>query len=376
MLALTALVAQAAEYEDIVLASKVVARIRTGGKYGSVSQRGAKINQAMVQALSYEDCVNPQMSLVQVGGRWTVSVGSTTLIQVYPEDAAAAGLNEKQLAAQWKAGIATQLPLTVSLVSAGGAAVPDEGGIVLPSEPKPAGLPAEDMPLVAQVVGVFEQARGMDDAQYEQARAQLVAGMLNMIWRYRRGPEVGPPPATTDLTVGNAVRLVRLVSEQRYKIERDMIAGSTIKRVRKKYNIPRGTGPVTPPPPIGPVAPPPLPRPHFQPGTPIAKALLGTGLDADDNLQNAGQNFPHGVPQVMLYLHVRGAPNNTIVGVAIYKGDQVISRRRLQLSGDRTVGISFYPQKAEGFASGDYECRLSVADQPAGVIPFRVAAPE
>jgi len=372
MIALSALAVQATDYEEIVLANKVVARIRTGGEHGNVSARAGKINQRLVQALSYEDCVNPQMSAVDVNGRWTISVGSTMLIQVYPEDVAAAGLTDTALAMQWKDNLAAQLPLAVSPVKLGGADVPGEDPVALPSEPRPAGVPAEDLPLVAQMVGLFDRARQLDDAQYDLQRPELEASVLSMIWSYRRGPHCGPPPVTRDPRVGNALRLVRLVLDERYRIERDMVAGTTIKRVRKKYDIPPGTGPVTPSEPLGPL---PLPKPHIQSGTPIVQAVLGTGLDANDKLQTPGQQFPADTPQVMLYLQVKGALNNTIVGVSMYAGKEILGRRRFQVSGDRTVAISFYPQRSETFAAGDYECRLSVADQPVGVIPFRVGAP-
>jgi hypothetical protein len=370
MLALAALAAHAADYQEIVLANKVVARIKTGGDYGSVAARGAKVNQRLVEALSYEDCVNPKMTVAKANGRWTISLGKTMLLQVYPDDTAGTGLTEKALAGQWKAALAAQLPLAVSPIRLGGG-VPDREPDPLPSEPLPAGVPPEDLPLVQQLVPLLDRARGMDEAQYGLSQSQMEADILSMIWRYRRGPECGPLPATSDLSVANLLKRVRAVTDERYRIERQMYAGTTIKRVRTQHSIPPGTGPVTPPEPAAPL---PLPPPQIQPGTPIARAVLGTRLDSQNNLLNPGQHFPANVPQVMLYLQIKGAPNNTVVDVSIRKDDQIIARKRVQVSGDRPFAVAFYPQKTAGFPSGDYECRLAVADHPAGVIPFRVAA--
>ncbi len=361
-------VAQAAQPVNIVLANKVVGRIYTGGQYSSVSAREGKISQRFVQAISYEECVNPQLSMVMVNGRWTISVGSTMLMQVYPEDARGAGVDPKTLATQWKNRLAYLLPRAVSPIRGG----IDDPTIVLPDEPKPSGLGPEDEPLVTRIVGIFDRARKLSDEEYTLTTGGLQASILSMIWGYRKGSDCPPPPVSHDTSVKNVLKLVRLVDEHRYHIERLMYAGKTIQRVRKKYHIIPGTGPV------GPVQayPTPLPPPQISAGTPIAKAMLGTGLDANNKLVNPGQRFPANTAQIMLYLEIKGAPNNTIVGVSFHLGEEVVGRSRIRVSGDRPFAVNFYPQTADTFTPGDYECRLSVNDQPAGVIPFRVVSPQ
>ena len=374
MLALATLAAQAAQNLDIVVANQVVARIYTGGPYGDLYARQAKIDQRITAVVSSETAreaiFKKNLTLGQSNGRWAVSVAGMLLMEVFPEDAAGASMDPKSLANQWKAGFTQQLPRAVSPMHVPAWWRDENPEPGLPNEPKPSGLGPEDKPLVDAMLGVFDQTRAMEEAQYEQAVGDLQARVLTMIWRYRQGPQCGPAPVTTDPSVRRALNLARTVDADRYRVERAMFVGTTITRVRRQYHIVPGTGPVGPfeePP-----EPDPVPPPRMVPGTPIAKALLGTGLDANNRLMNAGQRFPADVKQIMLYLEVKGAPNNTMVGVTFHVGEEIIGRSRIGVSGDRSFAVNFYPEKSATFAPGDYECQLTVADQPAGVIPFKV----
>ena len=104
----------------------------------------------------------------------------------------------------------------------------------------------------------------------------------------------------------------------------------------------------------------------------MAKAILGSGLDPDNRVINPGQQFAADVPQVLLYLQIKGAPNNTPFNVTIRTGEQIIGKKRMNVSGDRTLAVTFYPQTADDFTAGDYVCEITAADQTAVVIPFRV----
>ena len=54
-----------APIEQVVVASKVVARIASPGEYGSLLQRVAKIDQRVTQAISVEDVGSPRMPSTQ-----------------------------------------------------------------------------------------------------------------------------------------------------------------------------------------------------------------------------------------------------------------------------------------------------------------------
>ncbi|MBM3501636.1 MAG: hypothetical protein FJX74_23530, partial [Armatimonadetes bacterium] len=69
--------AHAGEYYDVILANKLVCRLRDAGGYGSVSERGSAVEKNVVEALSVENVGNPRMSIRTVGGLPAVYIGGT-----------------------------------------------------------------------------------------------------------------------------------------------------------------------------------------------------------------------------------------------------------------------------------------------------------
>ena len=74
----------------------------------------------------------------------------------------------------------------------------------------------------------------------------------------------------------------------------------------------------------------------------------------------------------MLYLQVKNAPAGTVVGVTMRKAETIVARRLMNLCGDRTLAVTFYPQAADRFSAGDYVCEITVGGQVAASIPFRI----
>ena len=381
--------AQAANYVNIVVANGIVARIRTGGQHGSLYAREAKISQRITNALSGElTAIFPhnndnkaKMSVAKAGGLYTVSVGNTMLIQVYPEDAAGAGTTAKTLAYQWESSFAARLPMAVSPSKVPGHYKGPVGGD-LPTEPVASGLPPQDEPLVLAMARELTKVRAMSQAQFDLQAKPLEAGMLAMVVGYRQ-PQGYPNPPTSLPRVKNLFTVVRgtEMTDQKFAINKKMYAGTTIKKIREKFKVPARTGAIPTAaqvvmPAIGvPVPPPdvrPIDKPRVTPGTPVAKAILGTGLDPDNRLLNPGQQFAVDVPQVLLYLQIKGASNNTPFNVTIRTGEQIIGKKRMSIGGDRTLAVTFYPQTADRFTPGDYLCEITAGDQTAVVIPFRV----
>ncbi len=389
MTILGAVNAQAANYVNIVVANGIVARIRTGGSHGSLYAREAKISQRITNALGSELTAifphnNDNKSRVKVaksGGLYTLSIGNTMLIQVYPEDASGAGTTIKTLAYQWKSNFAARLPMAVS-PSKVPAWYEGPAGGGLPTEPVQSGLPPQDAPLVLAVVRELSKIRGMSQTQFDQQAQQLEAGMLAMVVGYRQA-QVRDNPPTSFLRVKSLFTVVRGtgMSNEKFAINKNMYAGTTIKKVREKFKTPARTGAIPTAaqvvmPAIGVPVPPtdvrPIDAPRVTPGTPVAKAILGSGLDPDNHLINPGQQFAEDVPQVLLYLQIKNSPNNTPFNVAMRMGEQIIGKKRMNISGDRTLAVTFYPQTADRFTPGDYVCEITAADQTAVVIPFRV----
>ncbi len=382
--------AVAQDYANIVVANRIVARIRTGGQYGSLYAREARISQRIVDALSYEldnifsqEHDGPAMSVYRSGGLWTLAVGDTMLIQAYPEDAAPLGISTKQLIYQWRENFRQQLPRAVApskVPQWWKDAHPDAVGG--PGSFQSHGLPDEDVPLVREIVAIFDAARAMPQEQFEQLRPAIGRAILERIWTYRAA-ESRPLPQETHIRIRSALTRVRTVDDAKYAAEKYMVAGVTIRKLRQVYHIPPGTGPVpaqrplpnfaagqTPTAPQPSIEPP--AAPHFEPGIPISEARLGTGLDASNRLLNAGQVFDAGIGQLVVYMHVTDAAPNTVVGISIQRGPNIVGRRLLRVSGERRLAITFYPAHSETFPAGDYECRFTVNGETAGTIPFRV----
>lgn len=381
------------DYANIVVANTVVARIRTGGVHGALHAREARISQNIVNALSNElpsifsrphDGAN--VVLREVGGRWTLSIGNTTLIDVYPQDAPP-GVTTKQLAVQWQQNFRRQLPLAVApskVPQWWKDAHPDQ--IAAPSSASH-GLPEADVPLVHEVVAIMDAARAMPPAEFTRLEANLQRAMLERIWTYRQ-PACGAVPDDVYIRIRSALQKSREAAADKWAAEKFMVAGVTIAKTREYYRIAEGIGPVPsqrdlpdfeagpiPNIPVEPIGPPPIAPPEFVPGTPIREAKLGTGLDAENHLVNAGQQFGPDLAQLMVYVHVVDAAPNTVVGLTVQHDGDIVGRRLLRVADERKLAVTFYPAQVEVFPAGDYLCTLTVNGEDAGVIPFRVQAP-
>ncbi len=404
MTALGASSTQAQEYVNIVLANHVVARIRSAGQFSSLYEREARINQRITNALANElaaifpgpHTTKAKVTVTKVDGRYALVVGKTLLIEVFPQDAAGAGTDPKTLIYQWQDNFATYLPQAVSPIKVPPWYKGPRGGDV-PSAPLPSGLPPEDEPLVDALVREMARIRAMSAEEFEARQEALEAGIIAMVCNYRQ-PEGFPDPPTSLLRVRSLFTVLRGagMSDAKFTANKRMYAGQTIRKIREEFNVPAGRGPIpsadeivlpdtctpptpaTPQPPVTPETPvtpteaPTMPAPWFAENTPIARAMLGTGLDANNQLLNPGQQFPADAPLLMLYLQVEDAPPNTIVGVIMRIGETIIGKRMLNLTGDRTLAVSFYPQSAERFTPGDYVCEITVGEEVAVSIPFRV----
>ncbi len=320
----------------------------------------------MTAIFPHNDDGKAKVSVAKTGGLYTLSVGDTMLIQVYPEDAAATTV--KTLAYQWKSNFATRLPMAVS-PSKVPAWYKGPVGDDLPTEPVASGLPASDEPLVNAMVRELTKIRAMSQAQFDQQAKPLEAGMLAMVVGYRQ-PQGRITPPTSFLRVKSLFTVVRGtgMTDQKFAINKKMYAGTTIKKIREKFKVPARAGAIPTAaqivmPAIGVPVPPtdvrPIDAPRVTPGTPVAKAILGTGLNPDNRLINPGQQFAEDIPQVMLYLQIKNAPNNTPFNITIRTGEQIVGKTRRNISGDRTLAFTFYPQTADRFTLGDYLCEIT-----------------
>ncbi len=390
-------VAVAQDRVPIIVAGEPVAYIRSAGQAGSVHQRQARIDQRLTNALSNElgnifvqQTGTPNLTVNQVNGRWTVSIGNHMLIQAYPEDAQGAGTTEKALAFQWKENFARQLPRAVSPIH-----VPewwtdphaeDAGPVTGQREH---GAAAEDLPLVREVAEILQAARDTTDDQFEALLPAMQRALLQTVWTYRH-PQCGSAPMTEHIRASSVLKRAKGLDEAQYRYEKYWLAKVTIDRLRDAMDMPAGTGPVpeqrdlpdfeapAPETPADEVAPeqPEQPEEIAPPttvsGTPIQRVAIGTGLAPDNSLLNVGQQFDADTSQLLVYLQTRGAATNTIIGVTIEKDGVIAARRLVRVSGDRRMAVTFYPARATTFATGSYDLKLTVNGEDAGLVPFRI----
>ena len=411
----TAAIAAAQNVADIVVGGQIVARIRTGGEHGSINQRQAAIDQRIVKVLSDErgeifirELDGPRLKTFQANGRWALGIGNTTIIDVYPEDAA--GTPERTVIEQWKANFHRQLPRAVSPIHVPQwwkDAHPDE---VASTEKKMHNLPPEDAVLIREIAEIFEAARTMSDEDFTRLLPGMERSVIDHVWSYRH-PACGAAPITENIRAKSALKRARGLSPEQYAAEQWWMTGLTIEKLRETMRMPVGVGPVpeqrelpdfaaapvpvapapvapapvapTPvaPAPVAPtpVAPAPVAPTPAAPAdatglvAPISRVVLCTALGPNNDLETARQDFSGPVRQLMVYLKLDSAAPNTIVGVTVGRGAEVEARRLLRVTGDRSLAVTFYPARGStSLEPGDYKVLLTVDGEVAGVVPFRI----
>lgn len=400
VVAATAAVAQ--DSTSIVVGGEIVAHIRTGGPYGSIYQRQAAIDQRITNALSNElknifvmnendpELDGPKLTIAKANDLWTLSIGNQMLIQAYPEDATGSRTT-KALIYQWKENFFHAFPLAPSPKDVPPWWTERHPEAAASFEPKPHGMPDEDLTLVREVASVFQAARDMSEDDFTALLPAMEQSVIQLVWTYRH-PACGPAPITENIRAKSALKRARGLVDEQYRAEKWWMSGLTIKKLRLEMRMPPGIGPVpeqrdlpdfaapTGPQP-GPVAPGPTADPtqpepiaevRLAPGSPLRQVALGTGLGPDNQMLNTGQEFDADTGQLLVYLKIKDARPNTIVGVTIGNGPTIVARRLVRVSGDRNLAVTFYPSRSTTFTAGDYKVLLTVNGEDAGVIPFRV----
>jgi hypothetical protein len=109
LMALPLLAQQTAE---IAIGGGMVARIRDKGSFPSVQARAAHIDKQLCDVVSTKDTLHPLVTLkLNKAKLWTVYAWTTEIMSVYPAEAQASGLTDKQMGARWAANLKRQLPL-------------------------------------------------------------------------------------------------------------------------------------------------------------------------------------------------------------------------------------------------------------------------
>jgi hypothetical protein len=101
--------------QDVVVAGQVIFRVSDPGSYRSAVDRVCAVDHAISDAISNEDVGHPNMRVAQSKGLWSVYIGKTFLVSVYPGDARAYGQPAKKVAALWAYRLKQVFPLAEPL---------------------------------------------------------------------------------------------------------------------------------------------------------------------------------------------------------------------------------------------------------------------
>ena len=104
----------------------------------------------------------------------------------------------------------------------------------------------------------------------------------------------------------------------------------------------------------------------------LREVTVGTALDEDDELVNAGSKFPADIAQLVVLLQVNGAPSHTQVTVQLFHGDRLLLQQPILVSGTHRFAVTIYPRQAETFLPGQYRCQVKVNDHIAWQLPIRI----
>ncbi len=234
---LTAVPAPAADYEDVFLANTLVARLRDPGKFASLGERAAKVEALLIEVLSTQDTMHPQVTVKQEAGSWTVYSGPVRVLSVLPKDATGAAMPAKALAQTWANNLKKLLPLATP-PSRMGSAAPKPPPATAPSGTAPSAttppagttpaaaptgttptLPAPTAPPAVPGAGAvmsrqaalvvlldsLNQARALPEDQYLLKRDALANQALNKLQAFLGSqPAVAPTTPVTAPTAGGS----------------------------------------------------------------------------------------------------------------------------------------------------------------------------
>jgi hypothetical protein len=101
----------AQETAEIMVGGQVVARVREKASFESVQHRAAAVEDKINQVLATtDDPASLDVSLRQVDGLWTVIIGETPIVSVYPAEAAANEMAPEVLGSLWVRQFRDALP--------------------------------------------------------------------------------------------------------------------------------------------------------------------------------------------------------------------------------------------------------------------------
>jgi len=104
----------------------------------------------------------------------------------------------------------------------------------------------------------------------------------------------------------------------------------------------------------------------------LRKVVVGTALDENNKLINAGDRFPADTARLIVLLQLTDAPDNTEVTAQLFHGDRLLLQQLILVSGTRKFAVTIYPRQAEHFSPSQYRCQVKVNDHVAWQLPIQI----
>ncbi|MCD6352183.1 MAG: hypothetical protein J7M26_08690 [Armatimonadetes bacterium] len=171
--------------QPVILAGKVVCHLADPGTYGSVTARAAAVDQRIAQAISVENVGEPKMLVAKKNGLWSVYIGKTYLVSVYPQDAKQAGVSAKKLAWQWASNFKRIFPDAEPVVRyrarlAAGGHLPTHGDSHASAKRPPVKVPKEHWGLMDRYLLLLWDARTAKEEDRASADAHITGEILEI----------------------------------------------------------------------------------------------------------------------------------------------------------------------------------------------------
>jgi hypothetical protein len=237
----TVVPAFAGEYYDIILANRLIGRLRDPGESGSVSVRGSQVEKNIVEALSVEEVGDPNLWIDMEDDTPSIYIGKTFLVQILPGDVAGKDMKRKSLAKHWLAGFEQQFPRAepvTKIGSTGANAAAASGGAGRPTAPKPVTVPEEDKELVARIEAMLAESRAMEAEDFEASEEVLATQAATLIWQDSQDADSGcvtqlEGAAKAIRSALNGLRHLRETSDEMFDQQKTLVAVTIVQRVRK-----------------------------------------------------------------------------------------------------------------------------------------------
>ncbi len=175
--------------EPVILAGQIAFRLADPGPFPTVSDRVRAVDARICDAISYENVGEPHMKVALHNGRWSVYIGNTYLVSVYPLDVKHySGLSPKRIAALWASRLKRLFPLSEPLTKMSarkaGRILHDVRRPTTACQPRKISVPPEHWGLIDRFLVILWQARIAPDDQMPAALSKLSAQVIEAASRH------------------------------------------------------------------------------------------------------------------------------------------------------------------------------------------------